>query len=234
MDIQQFERFQTTLGYAFTDTALLMEALCHSSYVNEQSDDKLRDNERMEFLGDAVLNLAIGHLLSQSYPEMNEGDLSRIRANLVNETRLSEVARSIELGDHLLLGKGEVQTNGREKNSILANAFEAVLAAIYLDGGYDTALNIIDNHFRRLLNKAHDLNVGMDFKSRLQEEAQGSLKAIPAYDVIRESGPDHDKTFRVQMTVGSIQAEGIGKSKKTAEQEAARRGLKKIEADRDP
>jgi ribonuclease III len=165
---------------------------------------------------------------------MHEGDLSRIRANLVNETRLSEVARSIELGDYLLLGKGEIQTNGREKNSILANAFEAVLAAIYLDGGYDTALSIINRHFRQLVDAAQDLNVGMDFKSRLQEAAQGSLKAIPAYEVIQESGPDHDKTFRVRVTVGSIIAEGIGKSKKTAEQEAARRGLKQIEADQNP
>jgi ribonuclease III len=227
-------RFQTTLGYEFSNTDLLMEALHHSSYVNEQPDDMLRDNERLEFLGDAVLNLAIGHLLSQSYPEMHEGDLSRIRANLVNETRLSEVARSIELGDYLLLGKGEIQTNGREKNSILANAFEAVLAAIYLDGGYDTALSIINRHFRQLVDAAQDLNVGMDFKSRLQEAAQGSLKAIPAYEVIQESGPDHDKTFRVRVTVGSIIAEGIGKSKKTAEQEAARRGLKQIEADQNP
>jgi ribonuclease III len=227
-------RFQTTIGYEFSNTDLLMEALRHSSYVNEQTDAMLRDNERLEFLGDAVLNLAIGHLLSQSYPEMHEGDLSRIRANLVNETRLSEVARSIELGDYLLLGKGEIQTNGREKNSILANAFEAVLAAIYLDGGFDTALAIINNHFSRLVDTAQDLNVGMDFKSRLQEAAQGSLKAIPAYEVVQESGPDHDKTFRVRMTVGSINAEGIGKSKKTAEQEAARRGLKQIEADLDP
>ncbi|MGD9008447.1 MAG: ribonuclease III [Desulfobacteraceae bacterium] len=227
-------RFQTTIGYEFSNTDLLMEALRHSSYVNEQTDNMLRDNERLEFLGDAVLNLAIGHLLSQSYPEMHEGDLSRIRANLVNETRLSEVARSIELGDYLLLGKKEIQTNGREKNSILANAFEAVLAAIYLDGGFDTALAIVNNHFRQLVDTAQDLNVGMDFKSRLQEAAQGSLKAIPAYEVVQESGPDHDKTFRVRMTVGSINAEGIGKSKKTAEQEAARRGLKQIEADLDP
>lgn len=227
------QRLQTTLGYEFANTDLLMEALRHSSYVNEQTDDLLRDNERMEFLGDAVLNLAIGHLLSQRYTEMHEGDLSRIRANLVNETRLSEVARSIELGGYLLLGKGELQTNGREKNSILANAFEAVLAAIYLDGGYDTALTIINRHFRQLVDSAQDLNVGMDFKSRLQETAQGSLKAIPAYEVVQESGPDHDKTFRVQMTVGSITAEGVGKSKKTAEQEAARRGLRQIEADQE-
>ena len=231
--MMNIQRFQTTLGYEFANTDLLMEALRHSSYVNEQADDALRDNERMEFLGDAVLNLAIGHLLSQSYPDMNEGDLSRIRANLVNETRLSEVARSIELGDYLLLGKGEIQTNGREKNSILANAFEAVLAAIYLDTGYDTALSIIEHHFKRLVDSAQDLNVGMDFKSRLQEAAQGSLKAIPLYEVIQESGPDHDKTFQVRMTVGSIEAEGVGKSKKTAEQEAARRGLKQIEADQE-
>ena len=227
MDIQYI---QTILGHQFTNIELLMEALRHSSYVNEQADVDLRDNERMEFLGDAVLNLAIGYLLTRAYPDMHEGDLSRIRANLVNETQLSEVARSIELGDYLLLGKGEIQTNGREKNSILANAFEAILAAIYLDAGFDIALNIIEHHFKRLVDESHDLNVGLDYKSRLQEAAQSVIKAIPKYEVVRESGPDHNKTFRVRMTVGKIEAEGTGKSKKTAEQEAARNGLMQIDA----
>jgi ribonuclease III len=226
-------RFQTTLGYTFSNPDLLLEALRHSSYVNEQADPELRDNERLEFLGDAVLNLAVGYLLSRAYPDMHEGDLSRIRANLVNETRLSDVARGIELGDYLMLGKGEIQTNGREKNSILANAFEAVLAAIYLDGGYDAALGTIEGHFRQLVDTAQDANVGMDFKSRLQETAQGTLKAIPTYEVVRESGPDHDKTFQVRMSVGAIETEGTGKSKKTAEQEAARKGLIQIENDQD-
>lgn len=227
MDIQ---RIQTILGHQFTNNELLMEALRHSSYVNEQTDVDLRDNERMEFLGDAVLNLAIGYLLTRVYPDMHEGDLSRIRANLVNETQLSEVARSIELGDYLLLGKGEIQTNGREKNSILANAFEAILAAIYLDAGFDSALNIIEHHFKRLVDEAQDLDAGLDYKSRLQEAAQSVIKAIPKYEVVQESGPDHDKTFRVRMTVGKIEAEGTGKSKKTAEQEAARNGLMQIDA----
>lgn len=227
-------RFQTTLGYTFSNPDLLMEALRHSSYVNEQADFELRDNERLEFLGDAVLNLAVGYLLTRAYPDMHEGDLSRIRANLVNETRLSEVARGIELGDYLMLGKGEIQTNGREKNSILANAFEAVLAAIYLDSGYDAALRTIEGHFRQLVDTAQDANVGMDYKSRLQETAQSTLKAIPTYEVIQESGPDHDKTFQVRMRVGVIETEGTGKSKKTAEQEAARKGLVQIENDQNP
>lgn len=224
---------QDALHYQFRDLALLNEALRHSSYVNEQADADLRDNERLEFLGDAVLNLAIGHLLMQTYPQMREGDLSRIRANMVNETQLADIARSLDLGGHLLLGKGEIQSNGQDKNSLLANAFEAVMAAIFLDNGLEAAAKVIQHHFSELVESALTAAGGQDYKSRLQEEVQITIKEIPQYRVVDESGPDHEKTFKVAMTVGTIQTQGIGRSKKAAEQDAARKGLELFEDKRD-
>jgi ribonuclease-3 len=220
-----FQKLEQTLRYTFKEPALLQEALRHSSYVNEQPDTEMRDNERMEFLGDAVLNLVIGHLLMQTYPHMREGDLSRIRANLVNETQLADIARKIELGNYLLLGKGELQSNGQEKNSLLANAFEAVVAAIYLDSEFNVAFKTIQWLFNELVVSASATTAGQDYKSRLQETVQSSFKEIPQYRVVDECGPDHEKTFTVAMRVGAIETKGKGKSKKAAEQEAARRGL---------
>ncbi len=221
---------QDTLRYRFNSLDLLQESLRHSSFVNEQADDSLRDNERLEFLGDAVLNLVVGHLLMHDYPQMREGELSRIRANMVNETQLAAIARTLDLGAFLLLGKGEIQSNGREKNSLLANVMEAVIAAIYTDGGFDAAFGFIEIHFKALIKAAPTLGLGQDFKSRLQEAVQSAIKEVPQYRVIQESGPDHDKTFHVSMTVGNIEAQGVGKSKKTAEQDAARKGLELFEA----
>jgi ribonuclease-3 len=218
-------QLQDTLPHLFSNLDLLREALRHSSYVNEQTDDELRDNERLEFLGDAVLNLAIGHLLMQSFPQMREGDLSRIRANMVNETQLAEIARSIDLGSYLLLGKGELQNNGRDKSSLLANAFEAVMAAVFLDNGLDAAVTVIQRHFKDLVASAPTAAIGQDYKSRLQEAVQSTIREIPQYRVIDESGPDHDKVFTVSMSVGKIETQGTGKSKKSAEQDAARCGL---------
>lgn len=220
---------QTELGHHFNNLALLQEALRHSSFVNEQGQPDLRDNERYEFLGDAVLNLVISHLMMQAYPEMREGDLSRIRANMVNETQLAGIARAIDLGPWLQLGKGEILGRGQEKNSILANALEATIAAIYLDSDFGTAMDVIRKHFQHLIDTANDINTGIDHKSRLQELVQSRLKATPDYHVIDETGPDHDKTFKVLMSVGNIEAEGMGKSKKLAEQEAARNGLVLLE-----
>jgi ribonuclease-3 len=223
------QTLQQTLRFQFTDAALMEEALRHSSYVNEQADAGLRDNERLEFLGDAVLNLVIGDLLMKAYPQMREGDLSRIRANMVNEAQLADVARSLDLGTHLLLGKGELQSNGWDKNSLLANAMEAMIAAIYLDGGFQGAFRFIALHFDPLIQAAPTLTTSQDYKSRLQEAVQSTIKEIPQYRVVQESGPDHDKTFFVSMAVGDIEAQGIGKSKKTAEQEAARKGLELLQ-----
>jgi len=226
-------KLEASLKYRFKDEALLEEALRHSSFVNEQHDSEIRDNERLEFLGDAVLNLVVGHLLMKAYPHMHEGDLSRIRANMVNETQLADMARVLDLGSHLLLGKGEMQSNGREKNSLLANTMEAVIAAVYLDNGFEAAADLIEHHFDALVQSAPTLSTGQDFKSRLQEAVQSAIKEIPQYNVVQESGPDHDKTFTVSMTVGTIQTQGTGKSKKMAEQEAAREGLDLLDAQDD-
>lgn len=220
---------QETMQYTFNDLELLKEALRHSSYVNEQLDPQMRDNERLEFLGDAVLNLVVGHLLMKSYPQMHEGELSRIRANMVNETQLAEIARSLDLGEYLMLGKGEIQSNGRHKNSLLANAMEAVIAAVFLDNGFDAAANLIGRLFDPLVRSAPTLTTGQDFKSRLQETVQSTMKEVPRYQVVKENGPDHDKIFTVEMTAGDIQTQGTGKSKKAAEQDAARQGLNLLE-----
>jgi ribonuclease-3 len=225
MDTANPLNIEKKIGYQFDSRDLLDEALRHSSYVNEQPDSELRDNERFEFLGDAVLNLIVGHILMERYPHLKEGDLSRTRANLVNETHLAIMARSIDLGAGLLLGKGEIQTNGMEKNSILAGAFEALMAAVYLDGGFKAAFKIIENNFVPFLDQLHPAIDNYDDKSRLQEWVQEKHGEIPYYKVVREEGPDHAKTFWVSVKVFDIETEGTGKSKKTAEQDAARKAL---------
>jgi ribonuclease III len=218
------------LNYRFRDPELMIEALRHSSFVNEQAAPPPRDNERLEFLGDAVLNLIIGHLLMRAFPDMKEGDLSRLRANLVNETQLAAIARGLNLGAHLLLGKGEHQTNGRDKDSILADALEALIAAVYLDGGFAATFAILERHFGPLISEHPSSINGQDFKSRLQEVVQATLQETPRYRIVSESGPDHDKRFCVAMTVGAIESRGEGKSKKLAEQAAARNGLALLQA----
>lgn len=216
---------QHKLLYEFKNANLLEASLRHSSFVNEQADIGMRDNERLEFLGDAVLNLVVGDILMQHYPDSEEGDLSRMRANLVNETQLAAIARSLNLGSYLQLGKGEIQTNGREKNSILADTLEAVMAAIYLDGGFKSAFNVIDRHFSPLIDATATPMINYDYKSQVQEFVQVTQQEMPIYTVIHESGPDHDKTFRVRLQLQQLHAEGIGKSKKMAEQDAARKAL---------
>jgi ribonuclease III len=229
--MQNYEtsEIEQLLQYEFKDKDLLQEALRHSSYVNEIAEQQLRDNERLEFLGDAVLNLTVGHILMRNYPDIKEGDLSRSRANLVNESQLAETARSLRLGSSLLLGKGEIQTQGREKNSILADAFEALMAAIYLDGGYDAVYRIIEKKFQPLIEQLDTTDSNYDYKSRLQERVQVDHGVIPNYSISREEGPDHDKTFWVALKVIDIETEGSGKSKKAAEQNAARKALEILE-----
>ena len=228
MQTSDHYKIEKKLGYEFRSKQILDEALRHSSFVNEQPDADLRDNERFEFLGDAVLNLIVGHILMERYPNLKEGDLSRIRANLVNESQLAIIARAIDLGNYIRLGKGEIQTNGREKNSILAGAFEALIAAVYLDGGFKGVYNIIENIFIPHLDSVNSAVDSYDYKSRLQEWAQEEHGAMPQYKVVREEGPDHDKTFWVSVKVFEIECEGHGKSKKMAEQDAAHKALERL------
>jgi ribonuclease-3 len=216
---------QDRMRYRYRNPKLLAEALRHSSFVNETPDEKLRDNERMEFLGDAVLNLIVGHMLMQRFPDLREGDLSRMRANLVNESQLAEMARSIDLGACIQLGKGELQTGGRNKNSILAGTYEALVASVYLDGGFEQSVDFISTHFQPLIERKPQTANQLDYKSKLQEAIQTGLGSMPAYEVVREEGPDHDKTFWVSVKVAGRDCRGSGKSKKAAEQEAARQAL---------
>jgi len=222
IDLYQFEQ---TLSYEFKDKSLLLEALRHSSFVNEQSDEGLRDNERLEFLGDAVLNLVVGHILMQQDPGLREGELSRLRSGIVNESRLAAFAAALNLGNYIQLGKGELLTRGHRKKSILANAFEALLAAIYLDGGFSAAFQVIEDRFADLFKTIARPASFPDFKTRLQETVQQIHGETPVYRLMDEHGPDHDKTFTARVVFASLQAEGIGKSKKAAEQEAARLAL---------
>lgn len=229
METKDLLSLQEQIGYHFKNMALLVESLRHRSYVNEHADKDVKDNETLEFLGDAVLNLVVGHLLMIRHPSIKEGDLSRMRAALVNELELSNIARRIGLGRYLQLGKGEIATNGWGKNSILADAFEAILAAIYLDGGFHKAFDVISAHFSSQIESMSTHSAHLDHKSRLQEITQSRHRVTPQYQVIREDGPDHDKTFQVRLTIGNIVAEGVGKSKKAAEQDAAKNALEEMD-----
>jgi ribonuclease III len=211
------------LGYIFKQPDLIAEAFRHSSYTNELGNLDLRDNERFEFLGDAVLDLAIGHILMELLPDAKEGDLSKYRAIVVSEKGLSQVAKELGLGEYLLLGRGEELTYGREKPSILANTIEALIGALYLDAGFTVTKEIIHRLFSPLLGKIDLERAAEDYKSLVQEYTQQKYKIRPGYVHVRESGPAHNKTFRVALSLdGKIIAEGEGKTKKEAEQEAAR------------
>jgi ribonuclease III len=215
---------EETLHYHFSNPDLLETALSHRSYAHEQSED-IDDNERLEFLGDSVLNMVISHILMARFPLLKEGELSRIRASLVNENRLAAVARSIDLGNFVHLGKGESKSKGGKKKSILADTFEALMAAIYLDGGYSRVFEIIEALFSIHLTAIEETPPLYDYKSLLQELAQQRNQQIPEYTTTGSEGPDHDKTFHVVLTVCNIETNGFGKSKKTAEQDAARKAF---------
>lgn len=219
----EFKELNEALGYAFKSPELLCKAFRHSSYVNEQSDQDMEDNERLEFLGDAVLDLAVSHILMEFFEDAREGDLSKSRAMVVDEAGLYRVAKRLKLGDYLFLGKGEELSHGRKKPSILANTMEALLGAIYLDAGFEKTKEITRNLFAPLLEKVGTQEMSQDFKSLLQEYTQKMHKSLPKYNLSSEKGPAHDKTFRVELFLnGEMLAEGEGKSKKDAEQEAAR------------
>jgi ribonuclease III len=232
MNTEELTPLEDALGYHFKDSDLLRQAMQHSSYVNEQRELALDDNERLEFLGDAVLDLVITHILMDHFPETHEGDLSRMRATIVNESQLADVAQRLNLGNYLLLGKGEALSHGQEKSSILADALEAVFAAVYLDGGHQAACEVIERLFSGIVSQMGERLGEEDFKSPLQELVQVRFKTIPDYRVIGESGPDHDKTFEVRLSIGdALTTQGIGKSKKAAEQAAAKVALAKLQAE---
>ena len=218
---------ETAIGYRFNNIALLQNALTHSSYANERWHNSLLSNERLEFLGDAILGMTVAKFLYQSFPDRPEGELTRMRADMVCEQTLAKVAAKIELGRHLLLGNGEEQGGGRTRNSILADAVESVIAATYLDGGLEAAQRFIEKFVlvevpvKRLHNA--------DYKTALQELVQQKKNQVLSYGLIGESGPDHDKKFDVEVKLnGVVVGTGSGSSKKRAEQDAARAALEKL------
>lgn len=227
---QTLHDLELLLGYDFADRTLLQQALIHSSFGFEKIHTG-QNNETLEFLGDAVLDLAISDMLFKMYPDVTEGELTKMRAELVKEGSLSEMARTIRLGDFLMLGKGEETSLGREKPSILASAFEALIGAIYLDRGYDFALRIISGHFASLLPAKKEKMLVSDAKSLLQEKLQEEFNQAPTYQLDEEEGPAHAKTFKVSVRFrDAVLGLGSGSSKKMAEQQAAESALDAIDS----
>ena len=219
---------EQALGYTFRDRSLLENALRHSSYANENRREGLCSNERLEFLGDAVLGFVVAEYLYRTYPDHPEGDLTRMRAELVCEGSLAAVAAELRLGGHLLLGHGEDAGGGRTRASINADAVESIIAAAYLDGGFDAASTLI---YRLILNKTRrQIPVNTDYKTMLQELVQREKNQTLKYCLVSESGPDHDKEFRVIVLLNDrIIGEGRGRSKKRAEQAAAEQGIASLQ-----
>lgn len=221
-----FTAFEKSIGYTFRERGLLEQAFTHRSYLNENRGLRSGHNERLEFLGDAVLELAVTEFLYAKYPDKPEGDLTAYRAALVNTQSISEAATKLEMNGYLLLSRGEARDTGRARQIILANAFEALIGAIYLDAGYEPAQKFID---AQLFHKTDDVvakRLWQDAKSRLQEIAQGSVGVTPTYELLSQSGPDHDRSFIVAARIGGERiAEGEGRSKQEAEQDAAQKAL---------
>lgn len=220
---------QEKLGYVFEDPRYLQKSLIHSSYAFEHKEKHVKDNETLEFLGDAVLDLTVGFALFKHFPEMTEGELTKLRATLVNESHLLLMANEVGLGEYLVLGKGEERSNGRRKSSILACAYEAVIGAIFLDNGYDAVTQFVESHFVPWFEKRKKTLLFADSKSALQEAFQEKYGEAPVYFLEKEEGPDHDKRFFVTVRFREkILAFGSAGSKKEAEQKAAAEALKDI------
>lgn len=233
--LKQLTGIQRKLAYTFRDEKLLITALTHRSYVNENPMLGGEDNERLEFLGDAVLGLCVSDLLMKSHADFDEGTLSKIRSLLVNEKPLADLAVKLDLGNCLLLGRGEERSGGRKKTSLLANTFEALLAAVYLDSSFSKTRTVIKKLLAPLL-KDEILNAQcFDYKTALQEFCQKKYKAPPNYTLIESSGPDHDKIFEVEVNVGDdIRHIGRGKSKKDAQKMAAQKAWESLQHEKNP
>lgn len=227
--LEALKELEEQLGYSFKDILLLEKALTHRSYINESPLPKKESNEALEFLGDAVLNLAISQLLLLKFPDAHEGILSKQRASLVKKSTLVRVSKGLHLENYLLLGKGELLNGVVKKSSILANTYEALIGAIFMDSGFNQALKIIRSHFEPYLQREIVLTLFDDYKSLLQEYVQKAYGLSPQYKVLSEIGPEHEKRFQASVTIGGeIEGVGWGGSKKAAEQEAAKNALNKI------
>jgi ribonuclease III len=230
--LQRLTALQEKLSYAFRNMDLLSTALTHRSYVNESPQSGASDNERLEFLGDAVLGLCVSDLLMKKHTDFDEGTLSKIRSLMVNEKPLADLAAQLGLGDCLLLGRGEEHSGGRAKESLLANALEAVIAAIYLDSSFSKTKTLISRLMKPLMNDQALAAQSFDYKTALQELCQKKYKSAPLYTLLTESGPDHDKIFEIEVAVGdSVREIGRGKSKKDAQKQAAQKAWESLHSE---
>ena len=221
------KNLEERLGYRFHDHKLLEHALTHSSYANEHRSSGVTSNERLEFLGDSILGLIVAEHLFRTHSDMPEGELTRTRAALVCEDSLHEVALTLDLGSYLRLGKGEASGGGRTRPSILADATEALLAAVYLDGGFQAAKSIVRNF---ILNKEQEKAVDRDYKTALQEQVQRKPGSNVTYRLVEERGPDHDRIFVMEASVnGMVMGRGMGHTKKEAEQFSAKAALERLQ-----
>lgn len=229
--LHALKELEASLGYCFTDIGLLDNALTHRSFVNENSSLPCKDNERLEFLGDAVLELTVSDMLMKKFPDYPEGELSKLRASVVNEQPLAGLARHFRIGEFLLLGRGEESSGGRMKPSLLANAFESLVAAMYLDGGFDRTAAFTGRLFEPLIEAGTVATVAVyrDYKTAAQEVCQNLFQELPRYAVLAETGPDHDKRFEMGLFIGEKPiATGTGRNKKEAEQQAAKTALETL------
>ena len=219
------KKIEIGIFYKFSNIDLLKESLTHRSFSNEESGFSVRNNERLEFLGDAVLELVITDILINLFPDKNEGELSKTRALLVREEALVNVANSINLSENLILGKGEGKSGGKERPSILSGALEALIGAVYMDGGYVTVYGVVKKLWEPAIRSIHNVDFDIDYKTKLQELVQSKYKTVPTYTVLETKGPAHKRTFNVQVNVHGKLFVGCGKNKKEAEQTAAKSAL---------
>ncbi len=225
--------FEQKLSMTFENKALIITAFKHRSYLNVTNEERVASNERLEFLGDAVLDLVVTHYLYEKFPKRTEGQLSKIKSILISKPVLAEVASELSFGSMLLLNKGEEKTGGRRRQSILADTFEAIIGAIYLDKGLEAAVGFIRNNLLRNFKSIIHRELYHNYKSMLLEFAQSKTGKLPEYRMVRETGPDHDKSFVIAVYLnGDKLGEGEGKSKKNAEQKAAKRAVKKLGLDK--
>ena len=226
----EFDELQVRIGYRFRDRGLLEHALTHKSRAAEDASGGVADNESLEFLGDAVLGLVVADVLFHQYPDYDEGQKSKVKAAVVSTQSLARHAEHLRLGDHLILGRGEEKTGGRFKQALLADGYEALIAALYLDGGLDAAEAFLRRELKDALDEGSEQTFVRDYKSALQERLQALGRPLPEYRVSGEAGPDHRKTFSVEVVVnGEVLGTATGRAKKEAEQEAARLALSKLE-----
>ncbi|WP_073508252.1 ribonuclease III [Streptobacillus notomytis] len=224
-----FEELMSKINYTFKNKKLLLEALTHSSYVNEHNSPNIKDNERLEFLGDSVMDLITTEYIYKNNLKSSEGELSKIKSQIISEMVFSTISRELNLGNYIFLSNGENMSGGRERNSVLGDVFEAMVGAIYLDSDYATTREVVLRLLESKINNLDKIEWVSDYKSALQEITQLKYKVTPIYSVLSELGPDHDKTFEIEVRIEErIYGKGIAKSKKMAEKIAARQAIEKL------